>query len=368
MTRAAGQVTKAAGVPLLLAAVLTAAAPGWGKHTIAPGETLEAIAARYDTTVTELIKANDLPGSGDLIHAGAILAVPQPAPAPQLAPPVLVSETIEHRVAPGENLTVVATAHGVDIQTLRAANDVGPRGMIRAGQILVVPIQRAVVAEQATEQATHRVGAGETVGALARRYGVGVAAIGRANSLDVASTIRVGQELKIPTRAPVPGSGGNTFAGRTYAPEVVAAADRNRAELAARSVPSREQVRAMIVATAQEHGVDPNLALAISYQESGFDHRRVSVANAVGAMQVLPGTAQWMSNVLGRQLDVLDAQDNITAGVVLLRVLGQAAESEDQAIGAYYQGLRSMRERGPAADTVQYIANVQALRGRFAGG
>ena len=85
-------------------------------------------------------------------------------------------------------------------------------------------------------------------------------------------------------------------------------------------------------------------------------------------MQVLPGTAQWMSNVLGRHLDVLDARDNITAGVVLLGVLGRAAESEEQAIGAYYQGLRSMRERGPAADTVQYIANVQALRGRFAGG
>jgi N-acetylmuramoyl-L-alanine amidase len=284
----------------------------------------------------------------------------------------VVTENIEHRVAPGENLTIIAATHGVQVRALRAANDVGARGMIRAGQVLLVPVQPTVAAPQAAqqpaEQAAHRVGTGETVGALAGRYGVSVAAIGQLNGLDGASRIRVGQELKIPARAPDPGSGGNTFAGRTYPQEIVAAADRNRAELAARNVPSREQVRAMIVATAQEHAVDPNLAVAISYQESGFDHRRVSVANAVGAMQVLPGTAQWMSKVIGRHLDVLDAQDNITAGVVLLRVLSKVAESEEQVIGAYYQGLRSMREHGPADDTVRYIANVQALRGRFAGG
>ena len=377
VARAAARGARATGIPLVLAAVLTAAAPGWGEHTIAAGETLEAIAARYDTTVAELVKANDLPGSGDVIRAGATLAVPQPSPPVPPPPPVVVTENIEHRVAPGENLTIIAATHGVHIQALRAANEVGPRGMIRAGQVLVVPVQRTLATAQVSQQpaprAVHRVRPGETVSSLAKRYGVTVAALGQANGLDTASRIRVGQELRVPAGvlAPVSGapvSGGNTFAGRTYAPQVVAAADRNRAELAARSVPSREEVRAMIVATAQQHAVDPSLALAISYQESGFDHRRVSVANAVGAMQVLPGTAQWMSNVLGRQLDVLDAPDNITAGVVLLRVLGQAAESEEQAIGAYYQGLRSMREHGPAADTARYIANMQALRGRFAGG
>ena len=64
----------------------------------------------------------------------------------------------------------------------------------------------------------------------------------------------------------------------------------------------------------------------------------------------------------------LDPEDNVTAGVVLLKVLGRAAESEQQAIGAYYQGLGSMQENGPAEDTVRYIANVQALKARFAAG
>jgi len=351
---------------LALAAVLTAAAPGWGEHIIAPGETLAGIAERYGTSVAVLVEANNLPGRGDLIHAGATLAVPTAAP---------VLESSAHTVAVGESLSVIAAAHGVSVQALRAANDVGPGDLIVVGQVLSVPAlatapNPAAPSAPATpaSELTHQVTAGETVSELAVRYDVSVAEIRDLNELDMASRIRIGQELRLPASATTQATGGNTFAGRTYSDEVVAAADRNRAELATRAVPSREQVRALIVATAEEHGVDPNLALAISYQESGFNHRAVSVANAVGAMQVLPGTAQWMSNVLGRPLDVLDPQDNVTAGVVLLMVLGRVAESEEQAIGAYYQGLQSMRENGPAADTVQYIANVQALKGRFATG
>jgi LysM repeat protein len=365
--RAAGRAVTAAGVPLVLAAVVTASAPGWNAHTITSGETLEAIAARYGTTVAELVKANDLPGRGDVIRAGATLAVPA------ASAPIMVTEIIEHEVAAGESLWAIAAVHGVTIKELRAANDLGTDDLIRTGEVLKVPVQRPAAAPgnaaaaAAAEDPTHTVAAGDTVSALAKRYAVDIAAIREANGLDQASSIRVGQELRIPAASgAAPADGDNTFAGRTYPPEIVAAANRNRAELATRTVPSKQQTRALIVDTAQKHDVDPNLALAISYQESGWNQQRVSVANAIGAMQVLPGTAAWMSDVVGRDLDPLDTEDNVTAGVVLLKVLTRVAESEEQAIAAYYQGLRSVRENGPSADTVQYVANVQALKGRFA--
>ena len=44
-------------------------------------------------------------------------------------------------------------------------------------------------------------------------------------------------------------------------------------------------------AKARANGVDPALALAVSYQESGWNMHVVSVANAVGAMQVIPATS-----------------------------------------------------------------------------
>jgi soluble lytic murein transglycosylase-like protein len=124
-------------------------------------------------------------------------------------------------------------------------------------------------------------------------------------------------------------------------------------------------MRNLIAAKARANGVSPALALAISYQESGWNQGVVSVANAVGAMQVIPATTDWISGVVGRRLDPLSASDNATTGVVLLRILTQSASNERQAIAGYYQGLRSVRENGMYPDTKRYVDNVLYLKGRF---
>ena len=182
----------------------------------------------------------------------------------------------------------------------------------------------------------------------------------------------LGATLRIPggTSSSTASSGSNTnssntFAGRTYSNSVVSAASRNRSRLANRGTPSRDRMRDIIAAKARANGVDPALALAVSYQESGWNQGVVSVANAVGAMQVIPTTTDWISGVVGRRLDPLDPHDNATTGVVLLKILTQSAQSERQAVAGYYQGLRSVRERGMYADTKRYVANVMALKARF---
>lgn len=84
---------------------------------------------------------------------------------------------------------------------------------------------------------------------------------------------------------------------------------------------SRPQVRRAITAKARRHGVDPDLALAVAWQESGWQQRRVSTAGALGAMQIMPGTGRWMSQVLGRRLNPRDLYHNASAGVGLIRLL-----------------------------------------------
>lgn len=295
-------------VPVLLAALVTAGSPGWGSYTIRRGDTLEAIAKRYHTTVSRLVEVNRLPGNGDLIYAGESLRVP-------------------------------------------AAQ--------RASGSRIVTIKRH-----------HRVVAGDSLIKIARQYGVRPAVIARANRLPASMIVRLGDTLVVPVTRRVAGSAArssaNSFAGRTYASSVVSAAARNRAILANRQVPSRDAMRALIVRTAKANGVDPSLALAISWQESGFNMRRVSVANAIGAMQVIPSTGEWISSVIGRRLDLLKPRDNVTAGVVLLRVLTRSA-SLRTAVAGYYQGLKSVRERGMFRDTKLYVANILALRKRFGG-
>lgn len=127
---------------------------------------------------------------------------------------------------------------------------------------------------------------------------------------------------------------------------------------------SQAEVRRAIVRKAERHGVNPALALAVSWQESGWQHDRVSPAGAIGAMQVLPGTGQWMSTLVGRRLNIKDLHDNVTAGVVLLRWLRDEAGPR-VAVAGYYQGLAGVRRHGMYDSTRRYVANVHALRKRI---
>lgn len=112
-------------------------------------------------------------------------------------------------------------------------------------------------------------------------------------------------------------------------------------------------------------GVDPALALAVAQQESGFDQRAVSPANAVGTMQVIPSSGLWASDLVGRRLNLLDPQDNVTAGVAILRALVNTSDDLPTAIASYYQGQGSVRANGMYSDTRRYVANVQTLMTRF---
>ena len=58
----------------------------------------------------------------------------------------------------------------------------------------------------------------------------------------------------------------------------------------------------------------------------------------------------------------------MTAGVLYLQEPAQP-DRRRRVVGdrAYYQGLGALRSRGVFDDTTQYVANVQALRGRFGG-
>ena len=139
----------------------------------------------------------------------------------------------------------------------------------------------------------------------------------------------------------------------------------NRAALAGVDVPSKSEIKKMVVATAKRHGVDPDLMLAISFTESSWNHRSVSYVNAIGTMQVIPSSGQWAGNMVGRRLNLMDPQDNITAGTVIMRSNLRAADNEDQAIAAYYQGLYGVQHYGMYSDTKTYVKVVKGHRARF---
>ena len=203
---------------------------------------------------------------------------------------------------------------------------------------------------------------GDTASGLAVRFHAWTAEIVSHNHLGRTGGLRVGQRIEIP----VVGKGrggtgggrhGGKHGGKGRTTKMWQHPDRDR-----------EKVRRVIAGAARHHGVDPQLALAISWQESGWQMGVVSGAHAIGAMQVLPSTARWMEHYAGRRLHLRKLGDNAKAGVLLLRVLARHTHRRTHKIGAYYQGLGAVQRHGLYEETKDYVANVEAIKRRLEDG
>jgi LysM repeat protein len=339
-----------------------AAAIARSTHVVRSGDTLGSIAARRGVTLAALLKANHL-SSGSVLQIGQKVRIPGAGAASASRPSGGgTTSTTRYTVRSGDTLGAIAARTRTPLARLYSMNHLGSRSVIHPGQKLKV---RGTGSASGASTSGYTVRSGDTLSGIAARNGVSLAALLKANKLADANRLSVGQKLRVPGRKASSASSANTFAGRTYPSSIVGAANRNRDALAHSSVPSRNQTRDMIVATARRHGVDPALALAIGWQESGWNQRQVSVANAIGVMQVIPSSGEWASQMSGRRLNLLRTQDNITAGVVILRSLTRSAKNVDQAIAGYYQGLYSVQHHGMYPDTKVYVKAIKAHRSRF---
>ncbi|HEX2390989.1 MAG TPA: transglycosylase SLT domain-containing protein, partial [Casimicrobiaceae bacterium] len=109
-----------------------------------------------------------------------------------------------HRMKPGETLPQVAIRYGLSIETLRSVNGIGPRQTVPTGYALLVPMQRPTVeAAESLANAVfttvtagrtffHTVHRGETLHAIAAKYGVTTQDVRRWNRL-ANDGVRMGQ-------------------------------------------------------------------------------------------------------------------------------------------------------------------------------
>jgi LysM repeat protein len=266
-------------------------------------------------------------------------------------------------VHPGDTLSAIALRYHTTVSRLIALNDLpGSGNLIYAGQTLRISGSHSGHTGATRRVVTHHtVVPGDTLDGIAARYHANPAAIARRNHLPSSLTVVLGDRLAIPHRVHV-----HHHPATTTSTTATATALRDRRILAHHSEPSSDGVAALIRSTAARWNLDPRLALAVSWQESGFNMREVSPVDAVGAMQVMRYTGSYLAaDVLHRPLDLFRATDNITAGVALLSVLTREASSTRQAVAGYYQGLQSVRDHGMYPSTKTYVADVLALRNRF---
>ncbi|MGH7823273.1 MAG: LysM peptidoglycan-binding domain-containing protein [Candidatus Binatia bacterium] len=177
------------------------------RHRVASGQTIGAIARRYGSSVSAIQATNNL-RSVHRIRVGQVLKIPTGKGqvtarivASSDGKPARRAAASSHRVRPGETLATIARRYGTTISAIQAANALRSAHRIRAGQVLRIPgSSSANSAAGGASYVRHRVAPGQTVGAIARRYGTTVSAIQAVNDLPSVHAIRPGQILKIPSR------------------------------------------------------------------------------------------------------------------------------------------------------------------------
>ncbi|HEV2890119.1 MAG TPA: LysM peptidoglycan-binding domain-containing protein [Frankiaceae bacterium] len=257
------------------------------------------------------------------------------------------------RVRRGDTLWELAQKHGTTVEALRALNKLPGNNLILEGQMLRVGTVPVVAAKAPRAKATVRkvdvtyvVRPGDGVYRIATRFKADPRWIASRNRLPRDWMVHPGQRLVV----------GFTYM-RIAAPGTPQPARRV----------DKAYVRRLVAREAGRWGVDPALALALSYNESGFQQHVVSSVGAIGVMQVMPGTGEWVSRyIANRPLNLRDVEDNVEAGVRYFALLRRVAGRDDLALAGYYQGLASVRAKGMYDDTKAYVKNILALRRRFA--
>ncbi|MEK6191693.1 MAG: LysM peptidoglycan-binding domain-containing protein [Chloroflexota bacterium] len=344
---------------VLLTSVATPAAAG-DDLIVQRGDTLWDIALEHGTTVDALVTLNGI-SDPSLIRIGQRIVLHPPS-APSSPPPAAPAPSAPaiHVVQLDETLWGIAVQYGTTVAALVEANQISNPSLIRIGQTLAVPQLSPLPPPPAAEPpppapaptAEHVVQAGETLWAISRLHGTTVEAIVDANLLANPSFIRTGQRLVIPG---APASAPAAVTNSSMPPDMAA------------KVAHRTEARGILLEAASEFGVPGPFVLAVSWHESGWQSGVVSSAGAVGLMQLMPDTADWVADSLLHEVAAIDdPRWNARAGVRLLafymdRYQGDRAKT----LAAYFQGMASVDQIGVLVSTVPYSDSILTLEQIF---
>jgi LysM repeat protein len=171
-------------------------------HVVQRGENLFRISLRYGTTVDAIVAANHL-SNRRLIHVGQRLIIPRGADNSAM-PDRQAGTDSTYVVQRGDTLSAIALRYGVSVWAVVQASGLSSANLIYAGQRLIIPGSGTAGATGST----YVVRRGDTLSAIARRFGTTAAALARLNGIANPSLIYAGQVLRLSGAAPISSDGG----------------------------------------------------------------------------------------------------------------------------------------------------------------
>lgn len=214
--------------------------PSPGDTSSAPGTSASPIVAAPSSSSSTSPTTTESPTSSAITFNPDAPAAPAPTPSETgvrftptrpgtpvagalLSEPVAdVTPATSYTVKSGDNLSTIARKNNITLAQLTAANGLSTKAILRPGQKLIIPTKTAsgaatgsgsaagvaakskdpfaaaAASNSGSDAVKHVVRSGETLGAIARRYGVGQGEIAVANNISDPARIRPGMELVIP--------------------------------------------------------------------------------------------------------------------------------------------------------------------------
>lgn len=132
-----------------------------------------------------------------------------------------------------------------------------------------------------------------------------------------------------------------------------------------------------INSSATAYKIEPELIASIINVESGYNKNAKSSKGAIGLMQILPSTAKWVCDNIGKEYTdeiLYEPSDNIQIGSYYLAYLIKYFGNEELAICAYNAGMGNVKkwlssveyssdgeklESIPFKETEKYLSQVQ---------
>ena len=170
-----------------------------GVYTVQRNDTLWDIANGFSISVESLCAANGL-SQRNVIKPGQRLNIPDGAStyvAPDRQQTLKVSGT-RHTVRAGDTLSEIASAYNVSVSSLKRANGLRSSRIYPGKELLIpAPVEKYTPERTVAGPGTYKVQKGDTLYDIARRFGISISDLRRANGLRT-SRIYPGDVLRIP--------------------------------------------------------------------------------------------------------------------------------------------------------------------------
>lgn len=167
--------------------------PGeYTEYIVKSGDSLYSIAKKYNTTVNELMKFNNL--TSNVLSIGQRIKIPTPGVTPPIETPS--GEFITYTVQPGDSLYAIAQRYNTTVNELMKVNNL-TSNLLSIGQKLKIPVTATEPSQPTTEYIQYTVQPGDNLYSIAQRYNTTTAEIMQINNLK-SNLLSIGQVLKIP--------------------------------------------------------------------------------------------------------------------------------------------------------------------------